>query len=111
MKKSSLRNLPSALAIGLAFTGTALAHGTSPHLMGTAESVSAERLVVKDTSGASHDVVVGPKTRYRTDKGRAAKADDLKPGDRVVVHFGGNGEAGPAAEIRFNHSAVDVKSK
>jgi hypothetical protein len=97
----SYRNPVPSLALVIALAGTALAHGTSPHLMGTAESVSTERLVVKDPKGASHEVVVGPRTRYRTESGGAAKAGDLKPGDRVVVHFGGHGTEAPAAEVRF----------
>ncbi len=94
------KSFPS-LALAIALSSTALAHGTSPHLMGTAESVAGEHLVVKDSKGGSHDVLLGPKTRYRSEKGDAAKASDLKAGDRVVVHFGDKGAQAPAAEIRF----------
>ena len=97
----SYRNPLPSLALVIALSGTAFAHGASPHLMGTAESVSTEHLVVKDASGGSHDVLVGPKTRYRTEKGGAAMVGDLKPGDRVIVHFGGHGTAAPAVEVRF----------
>ena len=97
----SYRNPLASLALGIALSGTAFAHGTGGHLMGTAESVAGEHLVVKDSKGGSHEVLLGPKTRYRTEKGAAAKAADLKPGDRVVVHFGGKGAEAPAAEIRF----------
>ena len=97
----SHRNPFAALAIAIALAGTAFAHGKSPHLLGIAESVSGEHLVVKDPKGASHEVLIGPKTRYRTDDGGAAKAADLKPGDRVVVHFGDKGSEAPAVEVRF----------
>jgi len=97
----SHRNILAAVALAIGLSGTAFAHGKSPHVMGTAESVSSDHLVVKDPKGASHDVLLGPKTRYRTDQGGAAKAGDLKPGDRVVVHFGDKGAEGPAVEVRF----------
>ena len=99
----SHRRIASHLVLALALGGTALAHGTGKHVMGTAESVSSERLVVKDGSGGTHDVVLGPKTRYRDGAGGVAKAADLKPGDRIVVHLTGQGADAPAVEVRFSH--------
>jgi hypothetical protein len=88
-----------------ATAGAAYAHGAGKHLMGTAESVSAEHLVVKDHSGTTHDVPLGPDTRYRNGAGSAAKISDVKVGDRVVVHLAAHDHDSPAAEIRFEHPA------
>jgi len=101
-----VRRIVSHFMLALALGGTAFAHGTGKHLMGTAESVSGERLVVKDRAGGTHDVVLGPKTRYRDSAGGAAKAAELKPGDRIVVHLAGQRADAPAVEVRFSHPAA-----
>ena len=93
----------SLILIGAA-ASPVFGHGSNQHLMGTTRELSENRLVVEDKSGNSHDVELGPKTKYRDAEGRAADASALRTGDRVVVHFGKAGAGAPAVEIRFNHS-------
>jgi hypothetical protein len=103
IRRSIVRAAVSAAIAAFTLCGAAHAHGAG-HLMGTAESVSADRLVVKDQAGATHEVRVGPATRYRDGAGSAAKASDVQSGDRVVVHLGGHDADAPAKEVQFQHS-------
>ena len=98
-----IRGLVSATFLAAAAVGTASAHGAG-HLMGTADSVSADQLVVKDQKGATHDVRLGPTTRFRDGTGGVAKASDVQSGDRVVVHLGGRDADTPAKEVQFQHA-------
>jgi hypothetical protein len=103
IRRSIVRAAVAAAIVAITVCCDAHAHGAG-HLMGTAESVSADRLVVKDQTGATHDVRLGPDTRYRNGAGGAAKASDIQKGDRVVVHLGGHDAEAPVTEVQFQHS-------
>jgi hypothetical protein len=103
IRQSIVRTAALAAIVAATVAGAAHAHGAG-HLMGTAESVSTDRLVVKDQAGATHDVHLGPETRYRNGAGGVAKASDVQSGDRVVVHLGGHDAGAPAKEVQFEHS-------
>lgn len=103
IRHNIVRAVVSAAIVAVSVSGAAHAHGAG-HLMGTAESVSADRLVVKDKAGATHEVSLGPDTRYRNGAGATAKASDVRSGDRVVVHLGGHDPSAPAKEVQFQHS-------
>lgn len=91
----------------LALPSTALAHGGGKHLKGTLESASPDQIVVKDESGAAHAIRLDSNTRYRTSSGGVAQPSELRTGDRVVVHLGGEAKQSTALEIRFGHGAGD----
>jgi hypothetical protein len=103
IRRSIVGAAVSAAIAALTVCGGAHAHGAG-HLMGTAESVSADRLLLKDQTGAIHEVRLGPDTRYRDGAGSAAKASDVQTGDRVVVHLGGHEADAPAKQVQFQHS-------
>jgi hypothetical protein len=109
IRQSIVRAAGSVAIAALTVCGAAHAHGAG-HLMGIAESVSADRLVVKDQGGATHEVRLGPETRYRDGAGGAAKASDVQSGDRVVVHLGGHDADAPAKQVQFQH-ATHSKSR
>lgn len=71
-----------ALAVGLTTLG--FAHGNAKHVMGTVESVSAQSITVKTTANTMETIVFSAKTKF-IKSGAAAKAADLKKGERVVV--------------------------
>lgn len=71
-----------ALAVGL--TTFSFAHGKAKHVMGTVESVSAQFITVKTTANSTQTIALSPQTKF-INSGTAAKATDLKKGDRVVV--------------------------
>ena len=103
IRRTIVRAAVAAAIAALTVCEAAHAHGAG-HLMGIAESVSADQLVVKDKAGATHEVRLGPETRYRNAAGAAAKASDVQSGDRVVVHLGGHDAGTPAKEVQFQHS-------
>ena len=103
IRRKIVHTAVAAAIAALSVCEAAHAHGAG-HLMGTAESVSADQLVLKDKAGETHEVRLGPETRYRNGAGAAAKASDVQSGDRVVVHLGGHDAAAPAKEVQFQHS-------
>ena len=63
---------------------TVLAHGGHDHkVMGTVTSTSASQVVVKEKDGKTVTIQVTPETRIKATP--ALKAEQIKPGTRVVV--------------------------
>ena len=74
-----------ALFLLLASSRTASAHNGAVHVMGTVTKVSAEAVTIETIDKKLVEVGLNPKTRYtRNDK--AAAANELKVGDRVMVN-------------------------
>ena len=99
-----MKNVSRALiAVPLAvFSGVAVAHGGGVHAMGTVKSVSAE-LIVVDTAHGDKTFAVTRATEVL--KGNAAaKLDQVRPGDRVVVHGDLAGDRLEAEQVRFSDS-------
>src|SRR5215813_7012447 len=85
----------------LALYTLAFAHGGGLHIMGTVTDLDAEHVVVKTKDGKTQSVQVNDQTTYR--KGKAtATSEDLKVGDRVVVHTTGKGDPLTAKEIHLS---------
>jgi hypothetical protein len=81
-------------------SGTAFAHGGGPHLKGTASAIAPDRITVDGTDGRSTVARITPDTRFIAGKA-AGKREDLKPGDRVVVHTRKRGDGLEAIEVRY----------
>lgn len=65
----------------------ALAHGGEEHVMGTVTKVTADSITVKTTAKEPVTVNVVPATKFTMNNGKMAmKFDDLKVGNRVVIH-------------------------
>jgi len=93
---------PTILAIALLLgpLSPALAHGGGPHLKGTVSAVSAEQITVEADGGKPASAKITPETRFVRGKAEG-KREDLKHGDRVVVHTRKRGDALEALEIRY----------
>jgi len=61
------------------------AHGNAIHVIGTISAISGESITVETTDKQSKTVYVSEKTKF-TKSGAAATRDDLKIGERVVIH-------------------------
>ena len=77
-----------------------LAHGGGAHLKGTVAAISAERITVKDSAGNESEAQITRDTRFVRGKA-AGTRDELREGDRVVVHTRKQGKALEAVEIHY----------
>src|SRR5438046_728343 len=90
-----------AFAFLLQLCGTAaLAHGGGPHLKGIASVITADQITVEGTGGRSTVAKITPDTRFIAGKA-VGKREDLKEGDRVVVHTRKQGNGLEAIEVRY----------
>lgn len=81
-----MRNrIVTLIACTLLMAGAALAHGGEEHVIGTVAKVAADSITVKTTAGPMVTVAVVPESTFTKNKA-AAKPEDLKVGDRVVIH-------------------------
>jgi hypothetical protein len=95
-----MRRTILALAFLHGFAATpALAHGGGPHLKGTVSAISADQITV-DAEGGPAVAKITPDTRFVRGKA-AGKREDLKQGDRVVVHTRKKGDALEALEVMY----------
>lgn len=67
------------------------AHGGLEHVMGTVTEASAASVTVKSTDGKTVIVTIDSKTQF-TKAGANVTAQDVKPGDRVVIHAKKDGD-------------------
>jgi len=75
-----------ALVLGMLAAGGALAHGKDGvHLLGTLEKREGTTLVVKTREGKSVEVMTAGDTKVER-AGTAISAEQLRVGERVVVH-------------------------
>ena len=63
----------------------ALAHGGKEHVIGTVANVAPDSIIVKTMANKMVKVSVAPATTFTMGK-MTMKIDDLKIGDRVVIH-------------------------
>lgn len=76
------------LAVGTAvllFGVLALAHGKEQHVMGTIAAINGDSVTVQTMDKQTKVVYLNDKTKF-TKSGATATRDDLKVGDRVVIH-------------------------
>ena len=87
------------LSISFGQVGSAFAHGTGKHVMGTASAVETDRLEVKTKEGKDVTVRLTPETQFR----RSGTGTSAKPqiGDRVAAEVLENEDALTAVEVRF----------
>ena len=82
-----MRMIQSLLALLMFFglTPVAFAHGGGPHVMGTVKRVDSKSITVTDLHGKETTIAVDDKTAI-SQSGKPATIQDLKSGERVVVH-------------------------
>jgi Cu/Ag efflux protein CusF len=76
------------------------AHGDQQHVMGTVIKIDAMSIVVKTTDGSIKTVMVTPATKF-VRNGSTTKLEDLKVGDRVVIHAKAMGDMLHATEVKI----------
>ena len=94
------------LAVGsavLLLAVLAMAHGNEQHVMGTIIAISGDSITVQTMDKQSKVVYLNDKTKV-TKSGSAASRNDLKVGDRVVIHAGKEGDKLMAHTIAFGAS-------
>lgn len=95
-----MKNLALAVSAIFFLSMGLYAHGNQEHLIGTVARVDGTSIVVKTTAGAEKTVTVGEKTKFV--KGSSpATIQDVKAGDRVVIHARPEGKALQATEVRI----------
>jgi Domain of unknown function (DUF5666) len=94
----------STLTVGLIFWSTiVLAHGDQQHVMGTVTQIDAGSISVKTTTGDEKVVMVLPTTKFV--KGTATVTlQDLRVGDRVVIHAKPEGNMLHATEVKIGET-------
>jgi hypothetical protein len=91
-----------ATALMLILSTFVLAHGDLLHVMGTVTKVDAGSITVKTTT-----VMVLPTTKFL--RGSAAvTAQDVKVGDRVVIHAKPEGEMLHATEVKIGEAKDSI---
>ena len=72
------------LAVVLALTLVAMAHGKPQRFLGVVKTLTPKQLVMTTTTGDSRTFEIGPHTKFLK-SAQPAKVSDLKVGDRIVV--------------------------
>ena len=90
----------AVLALLVSFTSLALAHGKEKHVMGTVTGIGQNSITVETTAQKTVTVNVSEKTKF-TKSGEPASLNDLKVGDKVVIHAGQSGDKLVATQVQF----------
>jgi hypothetical protein len=93
--------LVGLMLVCLVGVSSVMAHGSQKHVLGTVTELDASHLVVKTNDGKTESILRNADTKYVHGESAAA-ADDLKVGDRVVVHASPGGNPPTATSIRFS---------
>lgn len=91
----------------LALAVSAWAHGDEQHVMGTVSKVDGMNITVKSQDGSLKTVMVTDETKYLK-AGTAAKLEDVKVGDRVVIHAKKMGDMLHATEVKIGEASKDT---
>lgn len=88
------------LLIATLSTGTGFAHGHEKHVMGTVKAVGADSVTVETAARQTQTVQITGGTKF-VKNGTASSLNDLKAGDRVVIHAKMSGDKLEATEVKF----------
>lgn len=89
------------LMASLLFTVTlAFAHGNEEHVMGTVTNITKTSITVQTVKNETKEIQINDKTTFQN-AGAPAKLDDLKVGDRVVIHADKSGDKLVAHIVQF----------
>ncbi len=103
-----MRRSSKILALAVALAGApAAAHEKGGRAIGVVESVTSERIAVKAADG--HSVVFTLTRETQFSRGETpARADDVRVGERVVVHGKRTGERLEAVRVKLGASGANV---
>ena len=97
-------------AVVLLATGAAFAHGKEQHVMGKVTAMTDSSITVQTKAKDPVTVYTMAETKYEK-SGAAASMNDLKVGDRVVIHATKMNDKLMATEVRFGATAQTPPSK
>jgi hypothetical protein len=78
----------------------AVAHEGGKHFLGTVGTFNEKNLTVVTANSGTLTFTITKATRF-TKSGKPAQINDLKKGERVVIHAKASGESWEAQEVRF----------
>ena len=93
--------LAGLVLVSIVGVSPVMAHGSQKHVLGTVTQLDATHLVIETNGGKTESILRNADTKYIRGEVPAA-ADDLKLGDRVVVHATPVGNPPTATTIRFS---------
>jgi Domain of unknown function (DUF5666) len=102
-KRQVLRSSIATAALILILSTIVLAHGGLEHVMGIVTKIDPGSITVKATTGEVKTVMVLPTTKFVRGSA-AATAQDVKVGDRVVIHAKPEGEMLNAVEVKIGEA-------
>ncbi len=88
MSLEMVERLRTVLAAGfwlISLASLVFAHGNMKHVLGVVREIGADHVVVETQDGGRESILTNAETRYFQGDA-AAKPDELKVGDRIVVH-------------------------
>ena len=80
-----MKQLLSVVALVLALSAGALAHGGNDHVRGTVASISGDLITVQLADKSTKALKIDAKTEFESAAGKPFKLADIKVGDRVVI--------------------------
>lgn len=98
----------SLIAGLILFATGALAHNGEEHVIGTVASVTENSVTVKTTANKMVTVAIAPETKFEAGPA-AARASDLRVGERVVIHAKEPAEGSLVADI-VEFSAIPAQN-
>lgn len=99
-KRQAIRFSVLAVSLMLMLSTVALAHGDQQHVMGTVTKVENGSISVKTTTGEVKVVMILPSTKFVRGSS-AATQEDVKVGERVVIHAKPEGNMLHATEVKI----------
>ena len=96
-------------ALASVLSAIAFAHGNEKHVMGKVTSISDNSITVETTSKKMVTVSLSTGTKFQK-SGSSAALNDLKVGDKVVIHATGPEDKLVATEVRFGTMSKDNMS-
>jgi hypothetical protein len=101
------------LAVGsvvFLFAVLAFAHGNEQHVIGTITAISGDAVTVQTVTKQSTVVYLSGNTKF-TKSGAAATRDELKVGDRLVIHAQKEGDKLMAHTVALGVTNPNVQHK
>jgi ribosomal protein S17 len=95
-----MKRMFTLVLIVMLAAGSLFAHGKGQHVMGTVTAITDNSITVKTTAKDPVTVYTMADTKYEKG-GAAASINDLKVGDRVVIHATKMSDKLMATEVRF----------
>lgn len=93
------------MTLALFLVSSAFAHEGGKHVLGTVKSIDSDAITVVTTKNETVTVKVLPTTKF-IKSGQPSSLQDLKAGERVVIHAKQNGTSLEAEQVQFGVSAV-----